>query len=91
MKKVNALTLRQSFGRVLRELEKTGEPILLEKGREPKAVLISIKDFNERFVDRKALEERKKLIESFLAFQKEKPKIGKSTTELLRELRGPLP
>ena len=32
MKKINALELRQSLGKVLAALEKTGEPILLERG-----------------------------------------------------------
>lgn len=90
MKKVNALTLRQSFGKVLKELEKNGEPILLEKGREPRAVLISIKDFQERFVDRVAADERRELVEDILAFQKKRPKVQKDSVSLLRELRGPL-
>ena len=40
MKSVNALTLRQSLGGVLRQLERGGEPILVQRGRQPAAVLI---------------------------------------------------
>ena len=45
MKSVNALELRQSLGKVLRALEKDGAPILVERAREPSAVLISLKDY----------------------------------------------
>src|SRR5947199_246946 len=54
MKSVNALTLRQSLGGVLRQLERGGEPILVQRGRQPAAVLISLRDYQERFVDREA-------------------------------------
>ena len=50
--KVNALQVRQSFGKILKRLNKEKEPILIEKGREPVAALISLKDYKERFIDR---------------------------------------
>lgn len=92
MRTVNALTVRQSLGRVLRDLDRTGEPVLVEKNRQPRAVLISLKDFGERFVDRVAAEERRRLVERVRAFAERAQPTGekKSAVELLRELRGPL-
>ena len=37
MKTVNALQIRNNLGKVLQELEETGEPILLSKGRKVRA------------------------------------------------------
>src|SRR5947208_596524 len=63
MKKVNALQLRQSLGKVLASLEKNGEPILLQRGQKPVGVIISLKDFRERFVEKAAAEERHQIFE----------------------------
>ena len=93
MKKVNALSVRQSLGKVLRELERTGEPILVEKGRRPAAVLITLRDFNERFVDRAAAEERRRVVNEVLAFRQRPARADadrRSAVEILREIRGPL-
>jgi uncharacterized protein (DUF2249 family) len=49
--KVSALQVRQSLGRILEKLKKTDEPIIIEKGREPVPVLISLRVFEERFID----------------------------------------
>ena len=92
MTKVNALTLRQSLGKVLRDLDRSGEPVLVEKGREARAVLISLRDFNERFVDKVAAQERQQLVAD-IAAQREKagPSADRArTVDLLRALRGPL-
>lgn len=61
MHKVNALQLRQSVSKIVSRLQKNGEPILLEKGRKPVAVIISLEDFKKRFVEKDADEQRKKL------------------------------
>ncbi len=93
MKKVNALSMRQSLGKVLRELERTGEPILVEKGRRPAAVLITLRDFNERFVDRAAAEERRRVVSEILAFRQRPARADadrRSAVEILREIRGRL-
>ena len=58
MKRVSALALRQSLGRVVAMLQRTGEPVLLQRGRRPVAVLISLRDFQERFVEKAASEAR---------------------------------
>ncbi|MGB0679716.1 MAG: type II toxin-antitoxin system Phd/YefM family antitoxin [Polyangiales bacterium] len=54
MDSVNALTLRQSLGAVLQRLREGGAPVLIHKGRQPAAVLISLEDYQKRFVDREA-------------------------------------
>jgi len=63
MEKTNALKLRQSLGKVLQRLQKTGQPILVEKDRKPVAVLISLEDFQNRFVDKIADAARSKIID----------------------------
>jgi prevent-host-death family protein len=87
MKRVNALALRQSLGKVVASLERTGHPILLEKGRRPVAVLISLRDFEERFVEKAATEARERILEEIdrLARPSSDPT---PTVEALRELRG---
>ena len=59
---MNALQLRQSLGQAVLDLQKTGEPIMLEKGRQPVAVIISLKDFQERFAEKMAAETRDNLL-----------------------------
>lgn len=87
MKRVNALQLRQSLGKVVASLERTGEPILLEKGRRPVAVMISLRDFQERFVEKAAAEARDQVLAEMDALATES--IDKTpAVEVLRELRG---
>lgn len=87
MQKLNALQLRQSLGKAIETLHRTGEPILLEKGRKPVAVLISIQDFQERFVEVAAAEARDRILKDMdelaRASQDETPAV-----EILREVRG---
>ncbi|MBI2059654.1 MAG: type II toxin-antitoxin system Phd/YefM family antitoxin [Nitrospirae bacterium] len=99
MQKVNALQLRQSLGKILRKLEKTGEPILVEKNREPKAVLVTVKDFKERYLDlpRPSLEERTRIVERIDELAKRvAPEIEPTIpgvndiVTLIRQMRGPL-
>ncbi len=87
MKKVNALTLRQSLGRVLRSLEKSGQPILIERQRRPAAVIISLEDYHKRFVDRDADEQRKEIVRRIREMRFSAP-AGKTTLDLLRDLRS---
>ncbi len=87
MKTVNALVIRNRLGEVLDELARTGEPVLVSKGREARAVLVTVEDFRRRFVDKLAEEERRHLIESIRAQSEER--IGTSSSmEVLRSLRG---
>lgn len=87
MKSVNALELRQSLGKVVASLLRTGEPILLEKGRKPVAVLISLRDFHERFVERDAAEARSALLEEMNRLAR--PSVDRAPAiDILRNLRG---
>jgi prevent-host-death family protein len=87
MKSVNALELRQSLGRVLRQLETGGAPILVARGRTPVAALISLKDYRERFADREADERRRDVVARIRELRFELP--AKSTSlDLLRNLRA---
>ena len=52
MRTVNALEVRNRLGALLDDLERTGEPVIVSKGRRPRAVLISVEDFQRRFLDR---------------------------------------
>jgi prevent-host-death family protein len=87
MKHVTALEMRQSVGKVLRQLEKGGEPIIIERRRRPAAVLISLDDYEERFADRDVDEKRKEIVRSILALRFKAPS-GKTTLDLLRDLRS---
>ena len=86
METVNALQLRQSLGRVLKRLAKTGRPILLEKDRKPAAVIISLEDYRTRFVDIEADRQRHEIVARIKSAALRTPK-GRSTLDLLREVR----
>ena len=87
MQRLSALELRQSLGRALDVLQRTGEPILLERGRKPVAVVISLEDFRERFVEKAAAEERDRVIREIdeLARTSRDPT---PAVDVLREARG---
>jgi len=82
--KTNALAVRQSFGKILQKLKASGEPIVIEKGREEVAVLISIEDYRERFIDRQAEAEKQALLERF---KKNKITSSKNSTSVLHQFR----
>jgi len=63
MKSVNALQLRQCLGSVLDLLERDGAPVLVKRGQRAAAVLISLKDWQQRFADKAADEARKAIVE----------------------------
>ncbi|MBI1860065.1 MAG: type II toxin-antitoxin system Phd/YefM family antitoxin [Deltaproteobacteria bacterium] len=87
MKKTNALQLRQSMGKVMKDLLKTGEPILIEKGRTPVAVLITLEDYQKRFVDKDADVRRKEIVEKILASRLEAPP-GQKSIDVIRDIRS---
>jgi len=89
MRTVNALEIRNRLGAVLDDLERTGEPIILYKGRRPRAVIISMEDFNRRFVDRQTEDRQKQLPERVMA-AREPGMPGPDSVTMLRELRGDL-
>lgn len=87
MEEVNALKIRNHLGEVLDRLNQTGEPILISKGKQIKAVLVTPEDFQSRFLDVKAEEEKKHLFEAIKKLRKPRKKPLESTV-LLRQLRG---
>lgn len=84
MKEVNAAELRQAMGKVARRLERTGEPILLKLGNKAVGVLVSVKDFEERFALHDAAARRRALMEEILADRIAPPA---DVDEVLGELR----
>ena len=87
MEEVNALKIRNNLGEVLDRLTETGEPVLISKGRQIRAVLVTPEDFERHFLDVKAEEEKKRLLESIKELRKPRTKPLESMT-LLRKLRG---
>lgn len=87
MKTVNALKIRNNLGEVLDLLTSTGEPVLVSKGKEIKAVLITPEDFKKRFLDLQAEESKKKLLETIKSIRAGTV-IKKKSITVLRELRG---
>jgi len=84
---VNALKIRNQFGDVLKTLEETGEPILVSKGRELRAVLISVEDFKTRFIDKQVEEEAEKVFERIVSDRSSRI-TDKDPDMILRKLRG---
>ena len=82
--KVNALQLRQRLGGVLDELDRHGQPVIIEKGRVPRAVLIPLSLFKERFLDFQDQRLRRELLDEIRAAAEPSER---SSLELLRELR----
>jgi prevent-host-death family protein len=89
MRTVSALEIRNRLGAVLDDLERTGEPVIISKGRRPRAVLISVEDFQKRFVDRQTEEQRRVVLERVRAARSARVTDVDSVT-ILRGLRGPL-
>ena len=86
MKKINSLKLRQSLSSILATLAKSGEPILLEKNRKPAAVIISLKDFQERFVELELSRQRKECIDAIRSLARPAA-VKESSEDLLHEIR----
>ena len=87
MQKTNALKLRQNLGAIIDQLRQGGEPILVEKGRQPVAVLISLEDYEKRFVDVAADLKRRELVEKIRKADIKLPP-GKSSLDIVREIRS---
>jgi prevent-host-death family protein len=86
VRSVNALSLRQSLGKVLKQLAKGGHPVIVEQRGRPAAALISLDDYEKRFVDQVADEKRREVVARIRALKFE-PKPGQTTLDVLRELR----
>lgn len=87
MKTVNALTIRNNLGKVLDQLARSGEPVLISKGRKVRAVLITVEDFKTRFLDRQTEEERKRILAAVRELKADKLE-DIDSLEVLREMRG---
>ncbi len=86
MKTVNALTVRNRFGEVLDYLERTGEPVLVTKGKRVRAAIVPIEDFRRRFVDKQAEERRAELLAQVQSARRSR--IGdRDSSEVLHETR----
>lgn len=87
METVNALKVRNNLGEILDRLNKKGEPILISKGKKIRAVLVTPEQFERRFLDVKAEEEKKRFLEAIEGLRKNR-KGSVTSIDLLRELRG---
>ncbi len=70
MEEVNALKLRNNLGEILDRLRDKGEPILISKGRKLRAVLVTPEQFERRFLDWQAAEQRKRFLKSVTRLKK---------------------
>lgn len=87
MKEVTALALRNRLGEILDQLKKTGEPVLVSKGRKARAVMITPEQFEQRFLVYQAEEKKRELLAKIRASRS--ARIGRKTSlQVLRELRG---
>ena len=87
MDTVSATGLRQSLGKVLDQLERGSEPILVYRRGMPAAALVSLKDYRERFVDRDADERRRAVVARLRELKFKSPAAG-TTLDVLRDLRS---
>ena len=87
MEEVNALMVRNKLGEILNRLEKTGEPVIISKGRKVRAVLVTPDQFEKRFLDWQAEEKKQNLLKSIRALRKPR-KTEEDSLATLRRLRG---
>lgn len=87
MKSVTALDVRNNLGRILDDLDDSGEPIVINKRRTARAVLISLADFERRFIEYQAQERRRELLAKARRMRTE-AETAVDTVALLRQLRG---
>jgi len=74
------------MGAALADLQKTGEPIFLEKGHRKMGVIISMKDFEERFAEKSAADARECLLQEMNALAR--ASVDKTPAEIMiRQLR----
>ena len=87
MEEVNALKLRNNLGEILDRLRDKGEPILINKGRKLRAVLVTPEQFERRFLDWQAAEQRQHFLKNVARLKKNTTSRMDSLT-VLRQLRG---
>jgi prevent-host-death family protein len=84
---VNALKIRNHLGEVLDRLDKRGEPILISKGRKIRAVLVTVEDFERRFLDVRAREERLRFLDRVRSLRRP-ARSSLGSLDVLRSVRG---
>jgi prevent-host-death family protein len=82
--KVTALELRNRLGSILDRLDRDQVPIIVEKGRKPRAVLIPLSLYHERFLDLQEKALREELIREI---RETAPPATRDTVAELRRLR----
>lgn len=86
MKTVNALMMRNRLGEVLGYIERTGEPVLVSKGKRVLAALVPIEAFERRFLDKQVEEKRAELLARIKGVRRNR--IGdRDSVEVLRQIR----
>jgi len=87
MEVVNALKIRNNLGEILDRLNEKGEPILISKARKVRAVLVTPEQFERRFLDYQARDEKKRFLNEIRNLKKRK--IGRlNSLTVLRRMRG---
>ena len=82
--KVTALELRNRLGSILDRLDREQKPIIVEKGRKPRAVLIPLSLYHERFLDLQEKALREELVREI---RESAPPAIRDTVAELRRLR----
>lgn len=87
METVNALKVRNHLGEILDRLRETGEPVRISKGRKIRAVLVTPEQFETRFLDWQAEEDRRRFLER-LQELRGRQQGRESSLAVLRKIRG---
>ena len=81
MKTVTSLELRKSVGKVISLLKRSGEPLILLKGKRPVAAIISLEDLRERFVEKAAAAARLEIVSEMDALAR--PSVNPEPSEVI--------
>jgi PHD/YefM family antitoxin component YafN of YafNO toxin-antitoxin module len=86
MREMNVVQMRRSIAKLARELEDEGEPVLLKLGSTPVGVIVSLRDFRERFALEDDKAARRKLVAEILGDRRRVsgPRIDKVLDEVRR-------
>ena len=82
--RVTALELRNRLGRILDRMDRDQEPVIIEKGRRPRAVLLPLSLYRERFLDFQEKALRDELVREI---REAAPRAIRDTVAELRRLR----
>lgn len=91
MNTVNALTFRQKFGEIIDKVVTTGKPIVVERQNKPVAVLYPFEEKRQELNSLAEQEKHKHILDILANWRKrwgsELVKTGKTSTQILREMR----